>query len=266
MKQYYYNNGSNQGPLSADQLQELHKTGQINDDTLIIELGATEWQKYSAVFKTANKAPSTSQVAAPLDQNQQNKELTVGDIITNGIKLGLTNFVPLILSDLLWRITIIIPYINVGTTIAINTIPKQLSKGKMIRPMSIFDEEYRKYMGEYFLFQSQLRMILIAGYFFMIIPGVIMSYSYMFGSMIMIDKGINPTEALIQSNKITDGHKLTIFSAFMLIKIAVFIIPCILMAISAGLGILLMVIFAILFIPVSVGMKGYIYGRLVPAN
>lgn len=42
-------------------------------------------------------------------------------------------------ATVLWLLTIWIPYLNVGTTIAMATIPIELSKGKVISPLFIFD-------------------------------------------------------------------------------------------------------------------------------
>ena len=45
----------------------------------------------------------------------------------------------------LWLITIWIPYLNIGTTIAITLLPTQLAKGEIINPLGIFDAKYRRY-------------------------------------------------------------------------------------------------------------------------
>ena len=78
------------------------------------------------------------------------RKITVGGVIQEGVNIGIKNSLSLLGATLLWLITFWIPYLNVGTTIAINTIPIELSKGKVISPTFIFDAKYRRYMGEYF--------------------------------------------------------------------------------------------------------------------
>lgn len=68
--------------------------------------------------------------------------------LKDAFAIGVKNLVPIVLSVLLWLVTVWIPYVNVGTTIALATLPVKLSKGEMISPMFIFDSEYRHCMGE----------------------------------------------------------------------------------------------------------------------
>ena len=67
--------------------------------------------------------------------------------LKDAFAIGVKNLVPIVLSVLLWLVTVWIPYVNVGTTIALATLPVKLSKGEMISPMFIFDSEYRHCMG-----------------------------------------------------------------------------------------------------------------------
>ena len=78
-----------------------------------------------------------------------NKKLDFKELLTNTITIGLKNFPSLIGCVVLWILTIWIPYVNVGTTIAIFTLPAALSKGKIISPLEIFNKKYFKFMGEY---------------------------------------------------------------------------------------------------------------------
>ena len=108
-------------------------------------------------------------------------------------------------------LTIWIPYLNVGTTIAMATIPIELSKGKVISPLFIFDGKYRKFMGEYFTLIGLMYLAIIPALFFMIVPGIIISIGWSLAIYILLDKGVAPGEAMIQSNKATYGYKWTIF-------------------------------------------------------
>lgn len=57
--------------------------------------------------------------------------------LKDAFAIGVKNLVPIVLSVLLWLVTVWIPYVNVGTTIALATLPVKLSKGEMISPMFI---------------------------------------------------------------------------------------------------------------------------------
>lgn len=46
-----------------------------------------------------------------------------------------------------------------------NTIPIELSKGKVISPLFIFDGKYRKYMGEYFTLIGLMYLAIIPALF-----------------------------------------------------------------------------------------------------
>lgn len=65
---------------------------------------------------------------------ENERKITVMGVIQEGIGVGLKNSLSLLGAIVLWILTIWIPYINVGTTIAIYTIPVALSKGKVISP------------------------------------------------------------------------------------------------------------------------------------
>ena len=69
----------------------------------------------------------------------EKKSLNVIEVVKGGCEIGVKNAASLVGALFLWIITIWIPYLNVGTTIAINTIPLELSKGKVISPFFIFD-------------------------------------------------------------------------------------------------------------------------------
>lgn len=67
------------------------------------------------------------------------RKITVAGVISEGIGLGIKNAISMLGATILWLLTIWIPYLNVGTTIAMTTIPIELSKGRVISPLFIFD-------------------------------------------------------------------------------------------------------------------------------
>ena len=58
-----------------------------------------------------------------------NTNLSLGGIITQGIKLGIFNIISIFIATILWALTIWIPYLNVGTTIGLLSMPIGISKG-----------------------------------------------------------------------------------------------------------------------------------------
>jgi hypothetical protein len=189
------------------------------------------------------------------------RKITVGGVIQEGIGIGLKNLLSLLGAVLLWLITIWIPYLNVGTTIAINALPIELSKGKIISPISIFDAKYRKYMGEYFNLIGLMLMSFLPAFLFLIVPGYVIAISWSLAIYIMLDKGISPSEALIQSNKATYGYKWTIFFAYFILIVVFYALFFIFNYISY-VGIVLNILLYLLLIVISLGCEAVIYRDL----
>ncbi|MFK8045609.1 MAG: hypothetical protein AB8B72_08940 [Crocinitomicaceae bacterium] len=186
------------------------------------------------------------------------KNLSIESIIRNGMTIGLKNFVALLLSAILYVLTIWIPYLNVGTTIAMATLPMKMSKGDTISPGEIFNEKYRKNMGEFLLLMGLLYLIILMGFMFMIIPGIVMSIAYGYSIYFLIDKEMTPTDALNLSNKRTYGHKWSIFLA----KFAFIIVAQIVGYILAMIWGPLMLIPLLLVMPIVLGMEAHIYSQI----
>ena len=196
--------------------------------------------------------------------------ITVSGVLGEGIGLGLKNFLSIFVAYILYILTCWIPYINVGTTIAMVNLPISLSKseGRMISPTFIFDGQYRKYMGEFFNLLGMMAISLLPDFMFIIVPGIIISYGWSQAYYLMFDKEISPSESMIQSTKITYGYKSTLFW----IDIVFFLI----MAIASGLinwlislivdsQILTMIITALiisLFSVAKVGCNAVVYREL----
>ena len=77
------------------------------------------------------------------------KKLDFGSVLSQGFLVGMKNLPSLLGAIVLWLLTIWIPYVNVGTTIAIMTIPIKFSKGEIFSPLCIFEKQYYRYMGEF---------------------------------------------------------------------------------------------------------------------
>ena len=192
---------------------------------------------------------------------ESQRKISVSSVLSEGVGLGLKNAPSLLGAVILWLLTIWVPYINVGTTIAIQTIPIELSKGKVISPLFIFDGKYRQYMGEYFTLIGLMLMSLIPAFLFMIVPGIIISIGWSLAIYLMLDKGIAPGEALVRSNKATYGYKWTIFGVNLVLFIAFYILTFI-FGLIPFIGTLLIFLVAIALQVVSLGCMGIIYRDL----
>jgi len=149
----------------------------------------------------------------------QQIKLNFSETLTDSVSIGLKNAASIVGCLVLWLLTIWIPYINVGTTIAICTLPIELSKGKIISPLAIFDEKYRKYMGEFFLAVGFMYIPILLATMFMFIPGIILSIAWSLTIFLVLDKGMNPAEAISASNKATYGNKVVMFLLTFLVMI-----------------------------------------------
>jgi hypothetical protein len=208
----------------------------------------------------------------------QNK-LNYATVLGEGLAYGLKNIPSLLGAIILWIITIWIPYVNVGTTIAISTLPLQLSRGKVFSPLAIFDKKYYRYMGEFFMTYGLMLIGLIGAAIFLYIPAIVVALAWSLSILILLDKGVNAAEAIRLSNKLTYGNKWTIFFVNITIGVAVYIVAIIfsfllgalitLLSDIAFLSVLMTGILGILFlalivvaIAVTIGCQAAIYGTL----
>lgn len=199
---------------------------------------------------------------------------TIANIVKVGIQRGLKNLVPVLVNSILWIITIWIPYLNVGTTIGlwVGVIAK-MSRDEEISMTEIFNPVYRKRMGEYFLVFGFMMAGVLVGMVFLYIPGIVIWIAWMLAPLLVVDKEVNPIEAINKSNIMTYGKKWTIFLGLLILEIAaiiaLFIIFWILGKIFGFLGLfgsILMIIVYIagyaLFFTVIMAAISYVYGKL----
>jgi hypothetical protein len=195
------------------------------------------------------------------------RELTVSEIVSEGVKIGLKNFASLIGAYFLWILTIWIPYLNVGTTIGLISIVVSMSKGEIISPTEIFKPQYRRYMGEFFLLIGFIYLGIILGLVFVVIPGIVIALAWSQAIYLMIDKGFGPLEAIKMSNKITYGKKWVIFFGIFLLSLILFVVDGLLSyvgtQISEAFGAILSFIGSLVIIPIILGGYAHIYRTLV---
>ena len=198
------------------------------------------------------------------------KKLDIIATIKDGISLGMVNFFSLVLTFILYFVTIWIPYLNVGTTIAICSLPAELAKGAVINPLFIFDGKYRKHMGEFFILVALMGGAIIIGLIFGIIPALVLAVAWSFATVLFIDKDLSALDALRQSDKITYGNKWRIFGTLFLIGFCLQVIVIIIRVIFGighvswliAVGAIIAAAVNICAMPVLQGVEASIYKQL----
>lgn len=185
------------------------------------------------------------------------KKLNFLQTLQEALAIGIKNAPSIVGAIALWLVTIWIPYINIGTTIAVCLLPLELAKGNVINPLGIFDAKYRRYMGEYFITMGLMIFPILIATAFMVVPGIVLSLAWSLAYFFLIDKNKNPMQAIKASNDATYGSKWTMFFIILAFVIALYIIGGIIGVICAliGSGFLTVVVMAALFIlAVSISM------------
>lgn len=143
---------------------------------------------------------------------------SISRIIGLSFKTAIKNIPSLLAASILWIVTIWIPFINVGTTIALfYGMPIELSEDKIMNPLRIFDGKYRKYMGEFFSIIGLMALSLLPALLFLVVPAIVISIGWKFAVLLLIDKQLNPADALTTSTNLTYGYKWKIFWSTLII-------------------------------------------------
>lgn len=185
------------------------------------------------------------------------KKLDFSLTLRDAVSIGVKNAPSIVVAVALFLVTIWIPYINIGTYIAITLLPTQLAKGEVINPLSIFDSKYRRYMGEFLITWGLMIFPLLIAFLFLYIPGIVLSLSWALAFYFLIEKGKNPIQAIKASNDATYGSKWTMFAVILLFAVAAMIVAGVFSAICGAINvgfITFVVMFAVIVVIFSVGM------------
>lgn len=194
------------------------------------------------------------------------KKLSISAVYVDSLTMAFRNALSLIGAIVLWLLTIWIPYINVGTTIGIMALPLELSRGHIISPTAIFKAEYRKRMGEVFIYVALLYLAVFVGMLFLVIPGVVISIAFSMGIYIMLDYKVNPLEALTQSNELTYGNKWRMFFGSLLVGLSICVVNAIVIYTLGRipfLGVLFSFVVSIIGSAWSISLNAVYYRELV---
>lgn len=146
-----------------------------------------------------------------MENLQTRRILDFGQTLRDTFVDGWHHALPIIGCYLLWIVTIWIPYINIGTTIAIMMLPVEMANGRRITPLSIFSARYRRDMGQYLLTLGLMLLPAIALFFIMIYIGYSVGMIYgRVDSQWIVDMMSDPT--LFSNGKIMIAVFLLMFS------------------------------------------------------
>ena len=186
------------------------------------------------------------------------EKLDIMQTIKDGIQFGLKNFLPLLLTVVLYIITIWIPYLNVGTTIGLYKLIIGIGRGETINPTAIFNKENFANIGGFFLLMGLVCVGCIVAAFFFIIPLYVISIAWGFAIYFLIDKKVSPLKALQLSYDSTFGNKWRIFFVEFISSFAISIVGSILTAIPK-VGFFLAIIAMIVGAAILVAIEGVMY-------
>lgn len=200
----------------------------------------------------------------------ETKKLKVVKALCDAIVVGVKNIPSIVAAWLLWLLTIWIPYINVGTTIAMILLPIELSYGNTIKPTSIFSSKYRRYIGELFITNALSGLGTFMGLVFCVIPGIVVSIAWSLAPYMLIDKGKNPVDALKASNDATYGSKWRIVGLYLLFAAtftaALGLVAAIAMLMDNEVGLIIaaffMLAWVLLCVPTFISLKASVWSQL----
>lgn len=190
------------------------------------------------------------------------KKIDFTKTLTEGVKLGIANFLPLLLTTLLYVLTCWIPYLNIGTTIGFYKVILAISKGEKIDPVSIFCKENFKRMGDFFIFLGIQSAGIGASACFLFIPAIVLSIAWGYAIYIFLDKNEAPVKSLSLSYKITLGEKWKIFFIELVFGLIVGIVSS-LFGLIPKVGVIFSVIIGILAAAIYVAIQAVIYRQLI---
>lgn len=202
------------------------------------------------------------------------KKLPIIATIKDGLAIALVNYLSLVLTVALYVITIWIPYLNVGTTIAMASLPAEMAKGNVLNPLFIFESKYRRNMGEFLILMALMGGAIFCGFLFGIIPGLVISVAWSFACVLFVDKDMSALDSLRESNRITYGNKWRIFGTEFLVTIALEIVVLIVQTLFSigevswleAIGTIIVVIICVFAVPALYGVEASIYKQLTTGN
>lgn len=137
--------------------------------------------------------------------------LTIKELIKEGSIIGFRNSLKILGAFLLWTLTLWIPYINIGTTVAIATISGRIKKNTSTSPFEIFSSKYRQNIGEFLILYHLKSAGLILALSFFIVPYFIVKISWSQALNLFVYKNLSFSKSLKYSSENLKGNIAKIF-------------------------------------------------------
>lgn len=201
-------------------------------------------------------------------------KLNFGLTFSEGFSSGLRNALSLLGAVILYLLTIWIPYINIGTTIAMASLPARWAEDRTFNPLEIFASRYRRVMWNYLLASMLTFLICLMAFAFMFFPLLVAVIAMSLVSLYVIEKDMTPIDAIQASNKATYGNKWMIFGIRFLYGLGaqlVFLLISVLLGLllaDTGSGAVIMLVSILLYglivlmASVMIGINGSIWRQL----
>jgi uncharacterized membrane protein len=142
----------------------------------------------------------------------------LGLSIISFVALGIGVAICAVLPELLWNAQIIISSLLViflsmiiGFGFYKNVL--NLCRGDKVNIM-VFTEAKPETILNFFVLMLLMSIALTIGYTLFIVPGIILTVMLLPAPFLVIDRDMGPIEAISESIKITNGHKMDIFAGF----------------------------------------------------
>ena len=197
----------------------------------------------------------------------ETKKLDFAATLRDALYIGVKNAPSIVAALVLFLITIWIPYLNIGTFIAVTLLPTQLAKGEVINPVGIFDSKYRRYMGEFFITMGLMIFPILIATLFLYVPGIVLSLAWSLAYYFLIEKGKNPIQAIKASNDATYGSKWIMFFIMLVMGVVFGVVFGIFSAICSLINVgfitfIVMFVLIVLALSISMAVNASIWKQL----
>lgn len=142
------------------------------------------------------------------------KRLDFATVLTDAWEIGTKHAPSIIAAVILFLLTVWIPYINMGTLIALTLLPVRLARDEHIEPLSIFRSEYRRRMGDFLLTAALKQAAIALGTALLVIPGVVLALAWKPAYWCLAEHDKSPLEAIRAAEAATRGSKWRLFALF----------------------------------------------------
>ncbi len=109
-------------------------------------------------------------------------------------------------------------------------------------------------IGNYLILSIIVGILVTLGFFLLIVPGIILALMWWLAPNLVVDRKLTFSEAMSESKRLTDGHKMELFGVLLLI------------ALFSVSGILVFFVGLIITMPVAYLAFIYVYRQFVPAQ